>query len=175
MMSKLFHSFCLLGVTLFLFSCDKRPQPTSDVNIEIAIEVDGVPVGTMRSGSASSDGIGQITGGGSFYHGEVVTVLANTYPKSKYKLYSLYEKEGRGGYTKERGLVNETSILGGYKKVKDTTCSITFSVTENMNFIAQFVSQEGGEDLDIIIDNVTVKGVEQSPDVVKVNTTETNN
>lgn len=158
----------------FLLSCEKRSQPSSSVYVSIAIEVDGTPLQTMRIGTASSEGIGEVSGGGSFYHGDLVTIQAKVFPNSKYKLYSLYEKEGRGGYTKERGLVNETGTLGGYKKEKDKSCSISFSVTEDMTFIAQFVSKDGDKDMDIVIDTVTVKDVEQSPNIQNVNTTETN-
>lgn len=170
----------ILPVLIFaitLSSCDTKPTPPSDeVHVGAMIKVNGRVYGEVRSHQATADGIGEISGGGSYFHGERVTIEARIYPESKYRLYALYEKEGKGGFTKEQGLINETTTIGGYKKVKDTSCMITMTVTEDMTFIAQFISKEGEieEDESITIGSVDVKTTEKDPNVINVDATEGN-
>lgn len=169
---------CLKNILVFfslfllLSSCVKKEAPNDNPKITIEIEVDGERVGEMRSNVAEAKGIGEVKGGGSYHHGDKVTIQATVYPNSKYKLYSLYEKAERGGFTKERGLVNETVSGGGYSKVKNTSCSLTFAVSEDMTFVAKFVSKDDLEDESITIGDVVVKDVEKNPNVVNVIATE---
>lgn len=172
-------------VALFAFSplvlatqgCRKTERSLGSVNVSTTIEfigatADGV---SIRSGTLKKEGVGQIVGGGSYLHGERVTIQANVFPNSKFKLVSLYEKSGKCGYTKERGLVNETSLLEGYKKVKDTLCAITFNVMDDMTFVATFASSDGNlEDLNIEIGGVKVVDVENATDTISFGTIEGN-
>lgn len=176
---------CKVVVALFAFfplvlatqGCRKTERSLGSVNVSTTIEfigatADGV---SIRSGTLKKEGVGQIVGGGSYLHGERVTIQANVFPNSKFKLVSLYEKSGKCGYTKERGLVNETSLLEGYKKVKDTLCAITFNVMDDMTFVATFASSDGNlEDLNIEIGGVKVVDVENATDTISFGTIEGN-
>lgn len=169
--------FAFFPLVLATQGCRKTERSLGSVNVSTTIEfigatADGV---SIRSGTLKKEGVGQIVGGGSYLHGERVTIQANVFPNSKFKLVSLYEKSGKCGYTKERGLVNETSLLEGYKKVKDTLCAITFNVMDDMTFVATFASSDGNlEDLNIEIGGVKVVDVENATDTLSFGTIEGN-
>lgn len=169
--------FAFFPLVLATQGCRKTERSLGSVNVSTTIEfigatADGV---SIRSGTLKKEGVGQIVGGGSYLHGERVTIQANVFPNSKFKLVSLYEKSGKCGYTKERGLVNETSLLEGYKKVKDTLCAITFNVMDDMTFVATFASSDGNlEDLNIEIGGVKVVDVENATDTISFGTIEGN-
>lgn len=176
--SKVFVAlFAFFPLVLATQGCRKTERSLGSVNVSTTIEfigatADGV---SIRSGTLKKEGVGQIVGGGSYLHGERVTIQANVFPNSKFKLVSLYEKSGKCGYTKERGLVNETSLLEGYKKVKDTLCAITFNVMDDMTFVATFASSDGNlEDLNIEIGGVKVVDVENATDTISFGTIEGN-
>ena len=169
--------FAFFPLVLATQGCRKTERSLGSVNVSTTIEfigatADGV---SIRSGTLKKEGVGQVVGGGSYLHGERVTIQANVFPNSKFKLVSLYEKSGKCGYTKERGLVNETSLLEGYKKVKDTLCAITFNVMDDMTFVATFASSDGNlEDLNIEIGGVKVVDVENATDTLSFGTIEGN-
>lgn len=169
--------FAFFPLVLATQGCRKTERSLGSVNVSTTIEfigatADGV---SIRSGTLKKEGVGQIVGGGSYLHGERVTIQANVFPNSKFKLVSLYEKSGKCGYTKERGLVNETSLLEGYKMVKDTLCAITFNVMDDMTFVATFASSDGNlEDLNIEIGGVKVVDVENATDTISFGTIEGN-
>lgn len=178
MVSRIAVAFLFfLSLVLVTQGCRKAERSLDRISVGITIEfigssTDGV---TMRSGAIKKEGVGQIIGGGSYLHGEKVTIQANVFPNSKFKLVALYEKSGKSGYTKERGLVNETSLLEGYKKVKDTLCAITFNVMDDMTFVATFASSDGNlEDLNIEIGGVKVVDVENATDTISFGTIEGN-
>lgn len=88
--------------------------------------------GNLTSSLRAIDGAkGTITGDGSYYHNESVTVTAKA--KSGYVLHKLYEKNSKGGYTEANGVVNSDSK------------TINFKITDDMYFIAVFSSQSGNE------------------------------
>lgn len=88
--------------------------------------------GNLTSTLRTIDGTkGTITGDGSYYHNESVTVTAKA--KSGYVLHKLYEKNSKGGFTEANGVVNSDSK------------SINFKITDDMYFIAVFSSQSGNE------------------------------
>lgn len=169
--------FTLLPLVLATQGCRKAERSLGSVSVGTTMEIIGVTTDgmSMRSSTIKKDGVGQIVGGGSYLHGERVTIQANVFPNSKFKLVALYEKSGKCGYTKERGLVNETSLLEGYKKVKDTLCAITFNVMDDMTFVATFASSDGNlEDLNIEIGGVKVVDVENATDTISFGTIEGN-
>lgn len=181
LMSRLSKS-CLLLLSVLAFgliaqSCRKSEDRLGRVNVNTTIEVSGVSTSTasVRAGTVRKEGVGQVIGGGAYLHGERVTIQANVFPDSDYKLISLYEKSGKGGYTKERGLANETSLSDGYKKVKDTLCAITLNVMEDMTFIATFASSDGDtEDINIKIGGVQVQDIVNATDTISFGTIESN-
>lgn len=175
---------CLLLISMLVFgliaqSCRKSEDRLGRVNVNTTIEISGASpsIASVRAGVVKKEGVGQVIGGGAYLHGERITIQANVFPDSDYKLISLYEKSSKGGYTKERGLVNETSLSDGYKKVKDTLCAITLNVKEDMTFIAAFVSSNGDidiEDVNIEIGGVQVQDIVNATDTISFGTIESN-
>lgn len=63
-----------------------------------------------------------VTGDGSYFYNDLVNLKVEA--KDPYQIYQLFEKDGKGGFTKATGIVN----------AKEKTLS--FKVIEDMNFIA---------------------------------------
>lgn len=132
--------------------------------------------------SVMATSFGRVSGVGSYQINDRVVVTAEVI-SDEYLLHSLYEKDDKEGFTRVAGLVNETSNVGAYNKVKDTSCTITFYIKTDMVFVAVF-TKKGVDNPDLpplppIEGSVTIGVVSVAPsevvgDTIRINANEYN-
>lgn len=119
----------------------KEEEPTTSkvtITAELYNLVNGelVPVLENRAGEEAP---GTIIGIGDYNHGDKVTIKAEINDFMSDKLVALYEKEGKGGFTKERGGAVDSTADNPLYTIRDGVSSeVSFDAKEDMTFIAVF-------------------------------------
>ena len=124
---------------------EKEPEVEEPTTFEVAVEAYVKEKnGVLRKiehleEDQTNYGYGSIVGGGQYKKSNIVVVSASINDFLKHSLIAVYEKDGKGGFTEDKGLVDKTqTILEGYKSEKNISAELTFQITENMTFVVVF-------------------------------------
>ena len=123
----------------------KEPEVEEPTTFEVAVEAYVKEKnGSLRKiehleEAPTNYGYGNIIGASQYKKGDIVVISASINDFLKQSLVAVYEKEGKGGFTEDKGLVDKTQTISeGYKSEKNISAELTFQITENMTFVVVF-------------------------------------